>query len=275
MWHADGWWALETPHLPNDRLNYSETVRGVHRALWHLGVPVDFAAPDAALDQYKLVLVPSMFGMDDTTVRNLEDYVDGGGRLCVWPFSGVADENMHVVSGGYPGQLRSLLGVRVEEFHPLGPDDTVTLSNGTIGDMWSEYMTLEGAEATSTYVGGLLAGSPAATRRTHGSGQAYYVSTMPEPASLQAMVARLCDDAGVRRPLGVQPPPGTEVIVRRGAAADYVFVLNHSDQKVELSGPGEDLITSTATTGGLTLDPGGYAVVRTSDASPSAGWRLG
>ncbi|WP_216853275.1 beta-galactosidase [Phytoactinopolyspora halotolerans] len=274
MWHAEGWWALETKHLPNDRMDYASLVRGTHRALWHARIPADFVAPDGALDTYKLVLVPSMFPMDDAAVATLERYVDAGGRVCVWPFTGVADENMHVVAGGYPGRIRSLLGVRSEEFHPLGPDETVPLSDGTTGELWSEYLSLDGAEVTSSYAGGPLRGSPATTRHRYGSGTAYYLSTVPDPASVRGVLERLCDDAGVQRPLGVRPPADVEVVVRRGANADYVFVLNHGDTPVEVTGPGEDLVTSTTTTGGLTVAPGGYAVVRTDDTTPEAGWRL-
>ena len=44
---------------------------------------------------------------------------DGGGHLVTTYFSGVVDENDHVWLGGYPGALRDLLGIRIEEFGPL------------------------------------------------------------------------------------------------------------------------------------------------------------
>ena len=46
-------------------------------------------------------------------------YVRAGGHVLVTYFSGIVDEHDHVWLGGYPGALRDLLGVRVEEFAPL------------------------------------------------------------------------------------------------------------------------------------------------------------
>ena len=48
----------------------------------------------------------------------------GGGHLVTTYFSGVVDENDHVWLGGYPGALRDLLGIRIEEFGPLLDGET-------------------------------------------------------------------------------------------------------------------------------------------------------
>jgi ABC-type sugar transport system permease subunit len=58
--------------------------------------------------------------------------------LSVTYFSGTVDENDHIIPGGYPGGLRDVLGVRVEEFGPLLDDDSVTLDSGTVGTLWTE-----------------------------------------------------------------------------------------------------------------------------------------
>ena len=82
---------------------------------------VDFARPGADLSAYRVLLVPSMFALDDAAVRSVEEFVAGGGHVVVWPFTGIADENLHVVTGGYPGRLRDLVGLRVEHLAPLAP----------------------------------------------------------------------------------------------------------------------------------------------------------
>ncbi len=60
--------------------------------------------------------------------------------------------------GGYPGALRDLLGVRVEEFFPLPDGETVPLSSGARGAAWSELMTVTGARVLASYAAGPLAG---------------------------------------------------------------------------------------------------------------------
>ena len=115
-------------------------------------------------------------------------------------FSGISDEHDHVRLGGYPGAFRDLLGVRVEEFFPLGPDETVALADGT-GTWWSEDVTaLPGTEVVSTYAVGPLAGRPAVTRRDVGGGAAWYLSTLPDDDRLGALLDGVVSEAGVARP---------------------------------------------------------------------------
>ena len=74
------------------------------------------------------------FPRNDPQVR---DYVVGGGRLVVTYYTGISDEKDHVWLGGYPGSIRDVVGVRVEEFMPMGDDfpgvpDCLGLSNGAV-----------------------------------------------------------------------------------------------------------------------------------------------
>ena len=60
-----------------------------------------------------------------------------GGKLFVTYYTGLSDENDHIWLGGYPGSIRDVVGVRVEEFAPMGNDmpgalDHLDLDNGTV-----------------------------------------------------------------------------------------------------------------------------------------------
>ncbi|MEV6864601.1 beta-galactosidase [Streptosporangium subroseum] len=127
LWDAEAGWALQSPGLPSTELSYLEAVRQAHRVLYRHGVTADFAHPSADLSAYGLVLVPSLYLISDADAANLRRYVEGGGTLLVSFLSGVADEHARVRPGGYPGALRDLLGIGVEEFHPLPPDVAMTL----------------------------------------------------------------------------------------------------------------------------------------------------
>ncbi|WP_432503304.1 beta-galactosidase [Kineococcus arenarius] len=267
VWHAEGWWATDTSQLPSDLLDYSTAVRAAHRALWQAGYAVDFVAPDADLSRYRLVLVPSLFPVTDEAVRRLGEHVTGGGHLAVWPFTGYAGADLHVVPGGYPGRLRHLLGLRVEELHPLAGDEQVRLHRDgeapLRGRVWSELVVPEGAQVLAAYDGGELAGEPALTRHRVGGGVAHYVSTFLEEDSLRRWLTSVCEQAGARPVLQGSVPQRVEVVRRRGAAADYLFVLNHSQGPVLVTGPGTDLLTSAGAERGLRVEALGCAVLRT------------
>ncbi|GAA4415148.1 beta-galactosidase [Georgenia halophila] len=272
VWDAEGWWSLETPHIPAEELDYSDEVRATHRSLWRAGIPADFVRVGTDVSRYRLLLVPSLYAMDASTVEWLTRYATDGGSLVVFPFTGIADLNQRVVLGGYPGLLRELLGIRVEELRPLEVGETITLSDGSRADLWTESVHLEGAGEVAAYADGELAGSPAVTRRDIGSGDATYVSVRLEQASRDAFLAGLCSERRIRPTVPGAAEHGLEAVRRRGLNGEYLFLLHHGDRTLRVEGSGHDLLTDTDTAGGLVLEPGGVAVVR--ESGVTATWQV-
>jgi beta-galactosidase len=262
VWDAEGWWSLDTPHQPNDAISYSDEVRAAHRAFWRGGYAVDFVRPGADASGYPLLVVPALSAMTAATAQWLEDYVSAGGHLVVTFASGLTDEHQRIALGGYPGMLRSLLGVRAEQILPMADDDVVALSNGLECGVWTELLHLESAAARATYESGILEGLPAITVRTVGSGTATYVSTKLTQASLDQFLALQAAASGILPVLDGAQALGVEAVRRRGATSDYLFLLHHGDHAVRVEGSGEDLLTGA--TDGLELRPGDVAVIRES-----------
>lgn len=271
LWDANGRWSLQTPHLPNDDLDYTEEVRATHRALWRAGVAVDFLRPGADAARYRVLFVPTLMAMDSGAVEWLTRYVEAGGHLVVGRFTGIADEHQRVAPGGYPGRLRDLLGIRVTEHRPLDPAETQELSDGSTVDQWTERMDPPRAEVLATYTQGSLAGLPAVTRHPVGDGSATYVSARMVQESWDAFVAARLAEHGVGPVVPEAVGTGLEAIRRRGAAGTYLFLLHHGDRPVRIAGQGHDLVTDAATDHGIVVAPGGYAVIR---ETPDAKWSV-
>jgi beta-galactosidase len=264
LWDVNCWWAVETPGLPSTRMRYTPAVREVHEALWRAGVLTDFAHPEDDLGRYRAVFAPNLYLLSEAAAGALERYVRGGGRLLVGCFSGVADDQHLIRTGGYPGGLRDVLGLRVTEFLPLLDGETVTLDDGTTGTRWSEDVELHGASALASYTGGPLDGRPALTRHDHGDGTGWYLSTRLEAKALAGLVGQVLRAAGVPVP---ELPPGVEVLRRSGDGVDWLFCFNHGDEPRELPLRGHDLLTGRTAEGSLTLPPGGVAVLRVSGSA--------
>jgi beta-galactosidase len=271
LWDANGRWSLQTPHLPNDDLDYTAEVRATHRALWRAGVAVDFVRPCADAARYRVLFVPTLMAMDSGTVEWLTRYVEAGGHLVVGRFTGIADEHQRVAPGGYPGRLRDLLGIRVTEHHPLDPAETQELSDGSTVDQWTERMDPPRAEVLATYTQGSLTGLPAVTRHLVGDGSATYVSARMVQESWDAFVAARLTEHGVGPVVPEAVGTGLEAIRRRGAAGTYLFLLHHGDRPVRVTGQGHDLVTDTPTDTGIVVPAGGYAVIR---ETPDAKWSV-
>jgi beta-galactosidase len=249
-------------------VSYSDEVRSTHRAFWRSGYPVDFIRPGGATDRYKVIVVPALYAMTAATARWLEDFAESGGRLVVTFASGLADMDQRVVGGGYPGMLRGLLGIRGEQMFPLPPGETIELSDGSQAGVWSELLRVETASVVAEYASGPLRGCPAVTRRSVGSGSATYVSTKLTQRSLDAFLAEAAVDAGIEPTLSGAADAGIEAVRRRGAEADYLFILNHSEAAVRIAGDGVDLVSGQRDR--IEIDAGAVAVIR----EAGQGWAL-
>jgi beta-galactosidase len=259
LWDAPSWWALQGPGLPAP-MDYLAQVRAAHRALWRLGMTTDFAAPGAfgrPLSAYAMVLCPALYLAPDAAAEALLAYVAGGGHLVVTPWSGIADEHARVRLGGYPGALRDVLGVRVEQWHPLPDGEIVALSDGAHGTSWRETVHVTGASAVATYADG----TPAITTHRYGDGVAWYVSTRLTDDSYAGLVATVARAAGAA-PAAPGLPTGVEAVRRRAGTASWLFVLNHTASPVTVEATGVDLLTGAELAGPTRIPAGGVVVVR-------------
>jgi beta-galactosidase len=110
-------------------------------------------------------------------------------------------------------------------------------------------------------VDGPLPGVPAVTRRSVGTGSAWYAACRLDEAGTAALVDRLTAEAGVT-PVA-RTRPGVEV-ARRSAAdgRSWLFVLNHTDEPAEVPARGVDLVAERRADGTVAVPAGGVAVVR-------------
>ncbi|KOX11104.1 beta-galactosidase [Streptomyces sp. NRRL B-3648] len=266
LWDWQSWWAQNLSWRPSEDHDPRERADSFYEVLYDRHLTVDFAHPEADLSRYPLVVVPALYLMTEAAGHNVREYVENGGTLVVSYFSGIVDEHDAVHEGAYPGVLRDVLGLAVEEFSPLLKDERVRLTgpdgSELTGDVWTEFVVPRGAETVWTYADGLTAGRPAVTRHRLGRGTAWYVSTRLDAQGLDAVLGWAADDAGLAPRAGL--PRDVEVVRRRGESGTYLFVINHTagDTKVPLDAPGTELLTGERAAGRLAVPAGAVRVVR-------------
>ncbi|MGW7265361.1 beta-galactosidase [Streptomyces sp. NPDC054842] len=266
----ESWWASEQDSHPTSRLDYRREALDWYSALLALGVRADVVTARSDLGRHELLIAPVLHMVPTALAKDLTRYVEQGGHLVTTYFSGVVDENDHVWLGGYPGALRELLGIRVEEFGPLLDGDTVELDldGAPTGSLWTDRITVTDPEVDvlGRYRSGTHAGLPAVTRRTAGRGSAAYVSTRLGADGLAGLLPRLLAPAGVTSELPDAARGHVELTVRRGSGARYLFLVNRTDAAVPLAGlDGELLIGRKDADGALVLPPRDVAVLRQPD----------
>lgn len=116
------WWDVEYLPGPSDRMHYWEQLLTYYRAFHKYNIAVDVVEPNSNLSKYSLVVAPLLHLLRPGVATNLEQFVERGGTFLTTFFSGIVNQHGHVGLGGYPAELRKLLGIHVEEFDPLTPE---------------------------------------------------------------------------------------------------------------------------------------------------------
>ena len=264
-WHA--WWAVELESKPG-RIDYAAWAQSLQRWFYTRNIGVDFVHPGSNLAGYHLVVAPVLYLLAKNAATNLTAFVARGGTLLATYFSGIVDENEHIVLGGYPALLRKALGLWVEEWapYPEGRTNGVRFAGSRTPhscDHWCDLLHLAGAEALATYTGDFFAGRPAVTRHKHGRGAAYYLGTRLGSAGLDVLLDRVVKEAKVSPPLPA--PAGVEITWRESKNRKFLFALNHADRMAHVSlgrHRGLNLITGRKVARALALAPLDAAVVQ-------------
>ena len=233
------WWAAELSSGPSVRLKYVDEVQKYYDAFFARNIPVDIVNTESDLQRYDLVVAPVLYMVKPGYAEKLERFVERGGTLVTTYFSGIAGETDLVTLGGYPGELRKLLGLWVEETDALFPDQSnrIVLQESLGGGERTEYgcgivcdlLHLEGAQAMAVYGDDFYRGMPALTRNRFGRGEAWYVASSPDAEFLLDWTARLCRGLGIA-PLLEGAPDGVEITKRSKDGRSYWFLLNHAGE---------------------------------------------
>ena len=204
LFSAESEWATRSETLPSKKLNHWHEVRDWYRAYLDAGTRADIVPLKYDWSGYATVVLPTVLMLSAADTARLERFVRDGGTVVVGYASGLIDENFHTWLGGYPGagdgMLRTMLGIRGEEFNILGAQaegepSEIRLSNGMITRLWQNDIAVNGAdtEVLASYAGTQadewdLDGTAAITRNPYGKGMAYFVGCDLNVADLAVFV---------------------------------------------------------------------------------------
>ena len=222
----ESYWSLEGCVGPTQGLHYPDEVHRFYRPFWRRNVPVDMVESTvdlATLKQYRAVVAPTLIMVKPGVAQTLTQYVREGGTLITGYMSGIHNEFDLVFEGGYPGPLRELCGVWVEEIDAIALDAHIDVAIGgrTVrGSIVASIIEPEGAQTIATYGGSdFYAGTPAATVHTVGEGRVVFIGTALDAEGMSAVIDPVIDACGAET---VDSPEGVEVM-RRTADDGTVF----------------------------------------------------
>ena len=266
-------WATEHTATPTQHVHHVDEPLAWFRALADQGVTADVVPVRGAWDDYEMVVLPSVYLLSEETTRRVRDYVVGGGRLVVTYYTGISDEKDHVWLGGYPGSIRDVVGVRVEEFMPMGDDftgvpDRLELSNGAVAHDIADVIGSVDGTATvletfkdDPWTG--MDGAPAIVAHTFGEGRSVYVGARLGRDGIALSLPEILDSLGMAEAGGND---GRVLHVEREGAngSRFVFSFNRTHETVRVPVEGEVVVSSFADVDGETasIKPNGVIVAK-------------
>lgn len=262
----DNYWALEYTSGPHKDLNYVEQIHRYYRYFYENNIPVDLVPVDGDFSKYKVLAAPVLYMVKPGMKEKLEEYVKDGGVLVTGFMSGIVGDSDNVHLGGYPGPLREMAGIWVEEIDalPPGAQNRLVFPDGTeeTCSLLCDLIRLEGAESLAEYGCDFYAGTPAVTKNKFGKGSVYYVGASLEDGACSRVMDLVTAGHPVFRTVAEKTP--LEVTVRKKDGILYYFVMNFSgnDQPLpgELAGK-KDLLTGRPADGAAVVEPYGVFIL--------------
>ena len=263
----NNWWALELASGPSRDMDYLKTVSLYYETLYRQNISVDILPYEAELNKYRLIVAPMLYMAKEGVAERLRDFVKNGGVLVTTVMSGLVDENDRCVFGAYPGPLKELLGIWVEETDALRPyeknrmilvdPDFLPRREYECSFLCDIIHPEGGAEVLASYGEDFYALTPCVTCNYYGKGKAYYIGTQPEQSFLEDLMTVICSDCGLKAPYAAAG--GVEVTLRVSPRAQVVFAINHNKAEGWVDF-GEEVLTNLVTgatfTGRIFMAPG-------------------
>ena len=267
-------WASEHTATPTQKVRHVDEPLAWFRALADNGVTADVVPVRSNWDEYEVAVLPSVYILSEETTRRVREYVAGGGRLIVTYYTGLSDEKDHIWLGGYPGSIRDVVGVRVEEFAPLGDDwpgipEYLDLDNGTTAHDFADVITSVGEHATviasfkdDPWTG--MDGRPAIVGNAYGEGRTVYVGARLGRDGIARSLPMIFSSLGVEVPEASDPGLLRVERVDEASGARFVFLFNRTHAVIEAMQDGRPVIASLADVGDgkVTVRPNGVIVLR-------------
>lgn len=185
---------------PEKKLYKAECVAH-YRAFYEQGMNVDIIDMQADFSKYKLVIAPMLYLVNEQRAHKIQEFVSAGGSFVTTFYTGWTGENSLAHEGGFPGLLKELTGIWVEDMDALNDgehvlsnwiegigqqrkkgivairtlENALSLKNTYEGHTFCDQIHLEGATALAVYDGEFYKGNPCITQNEFGQGYVYYM----------------------------------------------------------------------------------------------------
>jgi beta-galactosidase len=231
---------------------YLQQVTNAFQSFYDDNIDVAVLNPAVSRLQYKLLVVPGLYVMDERSAANIRRYVADGGTVVMTAFSAKVDEHSQWFATPLPGRLDDVFGLRTAEFYRRRPLPEISFAGQTATASLDFYEVLEARTAkTLASFTNTPERSPAITVNQFGKGRAIYLAVPAQPSMLGPLLRSLYASLGIER--GPVTPPGVSARVVDGRTL-YVNT-NAAAVDIQVQGERVGVIGGRRCRGVLHLEP--------------------
>jgi beta-galactosidase len=230
--------------------SYSMIFDAYYRGLFEAGAQVRVQharqvinhTPEELLEQFPVIVVPTLYVADDHVLDLLVAYAEAGGHLVVGVRTGYADELGRPRAERAPGSIGRAAGIWYDEYTNIATPWPVTSASGAeswieagaAGLAWVDVLHVEDAEILAEYSANELGAVAAITTKATGAGRVTYVGTVPN-AELARSLARRCVAESAHTAWSA--PMSVSVATGSSGAERLTFVSNWSSAPSVITAP--------------------------------------
>jgi len=214
---------------------------------------------------YKLLFLPGVSVVDDSTAARVRDFVKKGGIVVMTGNSAVVDGTGKVYASRHPGLLSDVFGIRVAGYEETAAMNEVSRTKKTGKQLEclydgkliaTESAYFEVVEPAGAEVLGKLTSPdkdyPIITANRYGMGRAIYVGLPARGEVLGPIVDRLINELSLQK--GPEAPAG---VLARQIDKDHVLYLNVSGdpKEIKLERAARSILWEKDYSGGFVISP--------------------
>lgn len=230
-------WSFEYVDGITQDLQYVPIILDYYRQFYERNIPTDIISVDDDFSKYDLVVAPVLYMVKPGLDKKINQYVEKGGKFVTSFMSGMVNESDNVYLGGYPGPLKKVTGIWVEESDAIipGKSTKVKFNDGLECDssLMCDLIHLEGAKSLANYSSEFYAGTPAVTENDFGKGKAWYIGARLDHKGLSQIFNHIIMTANIE---SIVPEANGLEITKRitPEGKELYFVLNMSNEAKKL-----------------------------------------
>lgn len=218
----------------------------------------------SALD-YKLLIVPGVSVMDETSANKIREFVKNGGTVIMTSHSALLDERGQVFKSQHPGRLSDVFGIRVAGYEETGAFNEISRKSYTGNKLEFTYKgkaidteaaRFEIIESKGAQVVGSITSLdkdyPIMTSNKYGKGRAIYVGLPADGGVLNPLIDELINELGIKK--GPEVPFG---VMARQIDKNHYLYLNVSGEpkEIPLKGKSRSILFDKNYSGHFTIAP--------------------